>query len=70
MSIRQAVVCESISKETVDIVFCQPSICVLDPKNPKNIIFSPWGHKNIYNGVVQPIRTLERSKCLFQPKYP
>ena len=32
---------------TVDIVFCLPSICVLDPENFKNIIFSPWGHKNI-----------------------
>ena len=21
------------------------------PKNPKNIIFSPWGHENIYNGM-------------------
>ena len=25
----------------VDTVFCLPSICVLDPKNSKNIIFSP-----------------------------
>ena len=37
--------------DNVDIVFCSPSFCVPDPKKPKNIIFSPWGHENIYNGV-------------------
>ena len=31
----------------VDTEFCLPSICVLDPKKSKNIIFSPWGRKNI-----------------------
>jgi len=31
----------------VDIVFCLALICMLDPKNSKNIIFSPWGHGNI-----------------------
>ena len=31
----------------VDTVFCPTSICVLDPEKSKNIIFSPWGHKNI-----------------------
>ena len=33
--------------DTVDIVFCLPSICVLDPEKSKNIIFSPWGRENI-----------------------
>ena len=31
----------------VDTVFCPTSICVLDLEKSKNIIFSPWGHKNI-----------------------
>ena len=52
----------------VDTVFCLPSICVPNPKKPKNIIFSPLGHENIYNGVAQPVRTLEHPKCHFRPK--
>ena len=27
----------------VDTIFCPPSICMPDPENSKNIIFSPWG---------------------------
>ena len=49
----------------VNIVFCPPSICMPNLEKPKNIIFSPWGHKNINNGVAQPIRTLKRSKYIF-----
>ena len=59
-----------LGKTIVDTVFCQPSICVLDLEKPKNIIFSPWGHENIYSGVVQPVWTPEHLKCLFQPKWP
>jgi len=58
------------SELIVDIVFCPSSICVTDPKKSKNIIFSSWGYENIYNGIAQPVRTPERSKCLFQPKWP
>jgi len=36
-----------------------------DPEKPKDTIFSPWGHENIYNGVEQLIRKLKRSKCFF-----
>ena len=49
----------------VDAIFCLPSICVQDPEKPKNIVFCPWGHKNIYNGVAQSVWTLKRSMCLF-----
>ena len=40
---------EMLDKEgaTVDTVFCPPLICMQDPENSKNIIFSPWGHGNI-----------------------
>ena len=31
----------------VDIVFYQPSICMQDPENFKNIKFLSWGHGNI-----------------------
>ena len=31
------------NKIAVDTVFCLPSVCVLDPKKSKNIIFSTWG---------------------------
>jgi len=41
----------------VDIIFCPPLICVSNAEKPKNIIFSPWGHKNIYNGMVQLVWT-------------
>jgi len=41
-----------------------------DPEKPKNIIFSPWGQENIYNGVAQLVQTSEHLKCLFQPKWP
>ena len=34
-------------KMGVDTVFFLLSICVSNPKNYKNIIFSPSGHKNI-----------------------
>ena len=59
-----------LGKTIVDTIFCLPSICVLDLEKPKNIIFSPWGHENIYSGVVQPVWTSEHLKCLFQPKWP
>ena len=52
----------------IDTAFCLPSICVPNLEKSKNIIFSPWGHENIYNVMVQPIQTTERLKCLFQPK--
>ena len=55
---------------TVDTVFYLPLIYVPDPKKSKNVIFSPWGHKNIHNDVVQPVQTPEHPKCLFQPKWP
>ena len=35
----------------IDTVFCLPLICEPSLEKPKNIIFSPWGHENIYNGV-------------------
>ncbi|XP_023883042.2 uncharacterized protein LOC111995357 [Quercus suber] len=38
------------------------------PRKSKNIIFSPWGHKDIQNDVEQPIRTSKHPDCLFQPK--
>ena len=57
-------------KVSIDTIFFSLSNCVLDPKKPKNIIFSQWGHENIYNGVAQPVRTLGRLKCLFRPKFP
>ena len=53
---------------SVDTVFFPPSICMLNPKKPKNIIFSPWGHENIYNGMTQPVWTLEHSKYIFSAK--
>ena len=31
----------------VDTIFSLPMVCLLDPENSKNIIFSPWGHENI-----------------------
>ena len=34
-------------RATVDTVFFLPSICVLNPKNSKNIIFRPWGCRNM-----------------------
>ena len=49
----------------VDTVFFPPSICVPDPKNPKNIIFSPWVCKSIQDDVAQPVRALKHLKCLF-----
>ena len=52
---------------TVDTVFCPPSIYVPNPENFKNIIFSPWGHKNIKIDMAQPVLALEYSKCLFRP---
>ena len=58
----------TVHVKNVDTVFYPPLICVPDPKKPKKIIFSPWGHENIYNGMAQPVQTLECSKCLFQPK--
>ena len=45
-----------------DIVFCLPSIYVLDPKKSKKFIFSPWGFENIQNDVAQPVRTPKRPK--------
>ena len=52
----------------VDTVFCPPLICMPDLEEPKNIIYSPWYHEKIYNGVAQLIRTSARSKCIFWPK--
>ena len=57
-------------RAAISTVFCPPSICVPNPEKPKNIIFSPWGHENIYNGIAQLVWTPKRSKCLFQPKWP
>ena len=34
-------------QDGVDIVFYQPSICMQDPENFKNIKFLSWGHGNI-----------------------
>ena len=51
----------------VDTVFCSPSICVLDLKKSKNIIFSPWGCEDIQNDMGQLVRTLEHLKCLPLP---
>ena len=31
----------------IDTKFCSPSICMLDPKNSKNINFSLGGHEYI-----------------------
>ena len=61
------IVLEMSNKEgvVVDNVFCLSSICMLDPENSKNIIFSPWGRGNIQINVVQPIRASEQSTCLF-----
>ena len=53
----------------VDIVFYLPSICMPDLEKYKNLIFSPWGHQNIYNGVAQLVWTPERLKYPFQPKF-
>ena len=55
---------------TIDTVFCLPSNCVPDPEKSKNIILSPRGHKYIYNGVAQLVRTSKCSKWPFQPKCP
>ena len=52
---------------TVDTVFCPPSIYVPNLENFKNIIFSPWGHRNIKIDMAQPVLALEYSKCLFRP---
>ena len=52
----------------VDTIFCPLLICMPDPEKSKNIIFSPWGHENIYNDMAQPVQTSERTKYLFQPK--
>ena len=40
---------EMLDKEgaVVDTAFCPPLICVPDLENSKNIIISPWAHKNI-----------------------
>ena len=54
----------------VDTVFCSPSICMLEPENSKNIIFSPWGHRRIYIDVGQPVRASQHSNCLFQSNRP
>ena len=50
----------------VDIVFCPPSICVPNSEKFKNIIFSPWGRKNIQSDVVQPVQTSEHLKYIFR----
>ena len=52
----------------IDTVFCPPLICILDPENSKNIIFSLWGHEYMYNGMTHPVQTSEHSKCLFSAK--
>ena len=49
----------------VDIVFCPPSIRMQDLEKSQNIIFSPWGRKNIQNDMAQPIQALGHPKCLF-----
>ena len=54
----------------LDTVFCLPSICVPNPENSKNIIFSPWGHGNIYIDVAQPVRTAEYLKCHSRSNWP
>ena len=41
---------------SVDIVFCLPSICVPNPKNSKNVKFSPGDHGNIQINMVYPFR--------------
>ena len=38
---------QKVFMHPIDTVFCSLLICVPDPKNLKNIIFSPWGRKNI-----------------------
>jgi len=40
---------EMLDKEgaVVDTVFCMLSICIPNPENSKNIIFSPKGYGNI-----------------------
>ena len=65
-----SLVLELLSKHIVDIVFCSSTICVLDSKKSKNIVFSLLGRENIQNDVVQPVRTPEHLKCLFWPKCP
>ena len=37
----------------------------LDPENFKNIIFSLWGHGNIQNDVMQPVRASEHLNDFF-----
>ena len=72
------IICHSPSNDSnyfiknafVDTIFYPPSICMLDPEKFKNIIFSPWGRKNIQNSVVRPVRASEHLKCLFQLKWP
>ena len=54
----------------VGTIFCLPSICVLDPKKSKNIIFSSWVYESIQNDVVQPIQGPKHLKYLFQLKWP
>ena len=46
-----SLVLELLSKHIVDTVFCSSTICVLDSKKSKNIVFSLWGHENIQNDV-------------------
>ena len=63
-----SLVLKLLSKHIVDIIFCSSTICVLDSKKSKNIVFSLLGHENIQNDVAQPVRTPEHPKCLFQLK--
>ena len=60
-----SLVLELLSKHIVDIVFCSSTICVLDSKKSKNIVFSLLGRENIQNDVAQPVRTPEHPKSLF-----
>ena len=53
-------------RAAIDIVFFSPSICMLDPKNLKNIKFYPRGHGIIQIDVVQPVRASDHSKCHFR----
>ena len=46
-----SLVLELMSKHIVDIVFCSSTICMLDSKKSKNIVFSLWGlweHPKLY----------------------
>ena len=55
-------------KEVLILYFVCLQFACRTSKNPKNIIFSPWDHKNIQNDVAQPVWIAEHPKCLFQPK--